>query len=116
MIAIIITVRFLNTDSNLSRSAGTWVFAQRRWLDPSNDDDFARLKEVKNKSSLFFWKTTITCIAILKRHLAAGLPSATGEFLKAVELQRGALHPGRRRSQGLASLRQPSAAISNRVA
>ena len=37
--------------------------------------------------------------------VAAGLPPAAGELRQAVDLQRGALHAGRRRSQGLSTCR-----------
>jgi hypothetical protein len=36
----------LNPESNCYRSAGTWIFNRRRWLDPLYLDDLVRLRQV----------------------------------------------------------------------
>ena len=93
--------KLISSLTSSSRSAGTWLFDHRRWLDPCNLEDLEHLRQVSLMRStygrLYFVFDSVDWAS------SAGLLSPEGPQPAIVQLQRGAVSPHRRRDAGKSS-------------
>jgi hypothetical protein len=95
------------------RAAGSWVFNQRRWLDPGNEQDFLTLQQVgaivpKLRYSPRINPATLPSLShsagpVETPHCCrrcAGTPSTMSALPRRVDLHRGAVHAGCRCCEG----------------